>query len=405
MASTNDVKTNPDTFDKKPYLADNAEVDIKQGQMSGEGGLSEHQKGLEKKLLFKIDTLILPIIVVVYLLNYIDRNNYAAARLQGLEEDLNLHGDQYQTGLSVFFVGYVLMQVPSNALLNYSGRPSLYLGFWIVAWGLVSALTCLVKSFAHIVVCRFILGFVEAPFFAGVLFYVSKWYTRSELGFRMAIFYSGSLLSGAFGNLIAGGILRGLDGKQGLAAWQWLYIIEGVVTIFVGFIVMLLLPDFPHTWKVLTPELRAVAIQRMALDANQDDVDEEGAKSHVQGVRQALTDPKTYILAIMYHCQTGSTGFSNFFPSLTQTLGFDRTTSLLLVAPPYIFAVIWAYGHSLYSDKVQNRFWFWVYPIPLAITGCLLFMFVPLFGVRYFAMFLMSFAFILSPTVSYVLCK
>lgn len=155
-------------------------------------------------------------------------NNYAAARLQGLETDLNLSDSQYQLGLSILFVGYILAQVPSNMLLNYMGRPSLYLGLFTMLWGSVSALTSLVKSFGQIVACRFILGMVEAPFFPGVLFYLSKWYTKSELNLRMSIFYSGSLISGAFGNLIAGGILSGLGNSHGLSPWQWLYIIEGM---------------------------------------------------------------------------------------------------------------------------------------------------------------------------------
>jgi MFS family permease len=92
--------------------------------------------------------------------NHKNRNNYAAAKLQGLEKDLGLTPVQYETGLSVLFVGYILMQVPSNMMLNYIGRPSLYLGFWVCAWGLVSALTSQVKGYGSIVACRFILGFV-----------------------------------------------------------------------------------------------------------------------------------------------------------------------------------------------------------------------------------------------------
>lgn len=153
---------------------------------------------------------------------YRDRNNYAAARLQGLEKDLNLRGDQYQLGLSILFVGYVLMQVPSNMLLNYVRRPSIYLGSWATVWGLVSCLTSQVKNAKGIIACRFILGLVEAPFFAGVIFYLSKWYTKKELNMRMAAFHTGTLLSGAFGNLIAAGILNGLAGNRGLSAWQWL---------------------------------------------------------------------------------------------------------------------------------------------------------------------------------------
>jgi MFS family permease len=118
------------------------------------------------------------------------------------------------------------MQVPSNAVMNHVGKPSLYLGFFTCAWGLVSLLTSQVKSFGGMVACRFILGIVEAPFFAGVLFYLSKWYTKSELNLRMSIFYSASMLSGAFGPLIAAGILssKTLIGYHGINAWQWVRI-------------------------------------------------------------------------------------------------------------------------------------------------------------------------------------
>lgn len=176
---------------------------------------------IEKKLKRRIDTTVMPLVIMIYLMNYIDRNNYAAARLQGLEKDLGLSAKQYQLGLSILFVAYILAQVPSNLLLNHLGRPSLYIGFFTIAWGLVSALTSQVTTPGGIYACRFVLGLVEAPFFAGVLFYLSKWYTKTELNLRMSIFYSGSLISGAFGNLIAAGILKGLAGKRGMDAWQW----------------------------------------------------------------------------------------------------------------------------------------------------------------------------------------
>lgn len=141
---------------------------------------------------------------------------------------------------------------------------------------------------------------VEAPFFPGVLFYLSKWYTKSELNLRMSIFYSGSLISGAFGNLIAAGILKGLGHSHGLSPWQWLYIIEGAITVFVGILVILILPDFPDTWKSLPAELKHVANRRLAIEAAEADVDEGGAMSQIKGFKvsssscpknQSLTDP------------------------------------------------------------------------------------------------------------------
>ncbi|RVX66693.1 hypothetical protein B0A52_09506 [Exophiala mesophila] len=362
------------------------------------GELTPEEKELEKKLVRKIDIRIMPLMVTVYLMNYIDRNNYAAARLQGLEEDLGLVGDQYQLGLSILFVSYILAQIPSNMLMNHIGRPALYLGFFTCAWGLVSALTCLVTNFSGIVACRFMLGIVEAPFFPGVLFYLSKWYSKKELNLRMSIFYAGSLVSGAFGNLIAAGILSGLAGKRGISAWQWLYIIEGVVTIAIGIALALILPDFPNTWKALSPEMKRVANRRLAIEAAEADVDEAGAMSQVRGLKLALTDSKTYILAIAYMSIVGAAGFQNFFPTLTATLGYNRTISLLLCAPPYIFMVFYSMIHSILSDRWGNRFWFYMYPIPITIVGWVIFMTTNSFGPRYFSLFLMNFIFAMNGT-------
>lgn len=159
--------------------------------------------------------------------------------------------------------------------------------------------------------------------------------------------------------------------------------------------VVFILPDFPDTWKKLAPELKAVANRRLAIEAAEADVDVGGNMSHWTGAKLAFTDPKTYLLAFMYHCIVGGTGFQNFFPTLTETLGYDRVISLLLVAPPYIFAVFYTFAHAMFSDRMQNRFWFYLYPLPIAIVGCLVFMFVNenQFGARYFSLFLLNFAF------------
>ncbi|KAJ5770458.1 uncharacterized protein N7511_002509 [Penicillium nucicola] len=371
-----------------------AKVDLSHEEVVHMAGLTEEEKVVEKKLRRRIDTLIMPLVILVYLMNYIDRNNYAAAKLQGLEEDLGLDDTKYQTGLSILFVGYILMQVPSNLLLNYMGRPSLYIGFFVCAWGLVSALTSQVTSYGGIVACRFILGFVEAPFFSGVLFYLSKWYTKKELAFRMSIFYSGSLLSGAFGNLIAAGILHGLKGKRGMSAWQWLYVIEGSITCAIGLAICFILPDFPETWKLLSPEMRKVAQRRLAIEAGEADVDEKGGANQIRGLKLAMTDIKTYAFAIAYMCITGAAGFQNFFPTLIKnSVHYDQTISLVLVAPPYIFMVIYSLCHSWASDKLEKRFWFFVYPIPITIIGFVVYMKTNTFGPRYFSFFLMVFVF------------
>ncbi|PWY81676.1 MFS general substrate transporter [Aspergillus sclerotioniger CBS 115572] len=368
-------------------------AEIAHEEVSQLAQLTEEEKILERQLRRRIDTLIMPLVILVYLMNYIDRNNYAAAKLQGLEQDLSLNEQKYETGLSILFVGYILMQVPSNLLLNYMGRPSLYLGFFTTVWGLVSALTSQVTKYGGIVACRFILGLVEAPFFAGVLFYLSKWYTKKELALRMSIFYSGSLLSGAFGNLIAAGILDGLAGERGMSAWQWLYIIEGSITVAIGLAICVVLPDFPDTWKLLSPEMKQVATRRLAIEAAEADVDEGGSMSQIKGLKLAFADVKTYLLAIAYMSLTAASGFQNFFPTLTETLGYNRIITLLLVAPPYVFMVVYSLAHSYLSDRFGYRFWFFVGPIPITIVGFIIFMTTDSFGPRYFSFFLMIFVF------------
>ena len=176
------------------------------------------------------------------------------------------------------------------------------------------------------------------------------------------------------------------------------YIIEGSITVAVGIVIVFILPDFPDTWKKLSPELKHIANRRMAIDAAEADVDGAGAMSQITGLKKALTDPKTYILAVAYMCVTGAAGFQNFFPTLTATLGYSHIVSLLLAAPPYIFITFWALGHSLMSDRVGNRFWFFIYPIPVTIVGWIIFMTTDSFGPRYFSLFLMVFVFAMNGT-------
>ncbi|MCJ1343508.1 hypothetical protein MMC31_001703, partial [Peltigera leucophlebia] len=226
---------------------------------------------LEALLVRKIDLRLLPMVILMYILNYLDRNNIAAARLAGLESDLSLTGTQYLTALSILFVGYILMQIPSNLFLNKVGKPAIYLPGVMVVWGIVSGATAGVKSYGELVVVRFILGFVEAAYFPGCLFFLSSWYTRKELGFRTAIMFSGSLLSGAFSGLISAGITHGLDGARGLSAWRWLFIIEGAITVVVALAAFWVLPNFPTTTGWLTEQERELAVWRLQEDIGEED--------------------------------------------------------------------------------------------------------------------------------------
>ncbi|KAL1881256.1 hypothetical protein Daus18300_001108 [Diaporthe australafricana] len=310
----------------------------------------------ENRLRRKIDFRLLPMVIIMYILNYLDRNNIATARLAGLEKDLHLVGNQYQTSVSILFVGYLLMQVPSNMLLNKMGKPSLYLPCCMVVWGIISGSTAAAKNFGGLLACRFILGFVEAAYFPGALYFLSCWYTRKELALRTAFLYSGSLISGAFGGLIAAGIVNGMGGVAGLSAWQWLFLLEGILTVIVASIAVFIIPDVPRTTRWLSEEEKELAAWRLQADIGEDDWVDSKHQSPLHGLKLAITDPKTWILLVVIYGSTASGSMTTFFPTVVETLGYDRIKTLLLTAPPYVIAVIVCLTNAWHADRTQERY-------------------------------------------------
>ncbi|KAF8639982.1 hypothetical protein AX17_001228 [Amanita inopinata Kibby_2008] len=350
-------------------------------------GGTEARKALERKLLLKID-LRMSIMVVVYILNYIDRNNAGAARLRGFEADLKLKGQEFATLLSILYVGYIIMQIPSNMFLNHIGKPSLYLPICMIIWGVISCLTGIAKDFVGALLTRFFLGFVEAAFFPGALFLLSKWYKREELGLRTAILFSGNIISNAFGALLASGILGGLQGKGGHAAWRWLFYIEGALTVFIAIIAIFILPDFPVTTKWLSPQERALALLRMKEDVGVGDQSETEGQGN--GLRLALTDWKVWWMSLALTSEVVALSFNAYFPTLTATLGYNRTVSLLLVAPPFVFTALFSFVWSRHSDKTGERFYHIVCSYGLGIVGFIISISTRNTAARYVSMFLMT---------------
>ncbi|KAI0005089.1 MFS general substrate transporter [Russula compacta] len=346
---------------------------------------------LERRLLRKLD-LRMSILVLIYVLNYVDRNNVSAARLEGFEADLHLKGQQFNTLLSILYVGYILMQIPSNLFLNYMGKPSIYLPTCMMLWGAISCLTGAAHNFTGAFLTRFFLGFVEAAFFPGALFLLSKWYKRSELGLRMALLSCGILISNAFGSLIASVILSEIRGNLGHAAWRWLFFVEGILTILVAVIAIFVLPDFPrNSHRFLSSEEIRFAELRMREDVGIGDDDETVRKgSRFPGLLEALCDWRVYWLALALASLVVSLSFNAFFPTLTATLGYSPTVTLLLCAPPWIFATVMAFAVSRHSDVTEERFFHIVIPLFVGIIGFVIAISTMRLVARYFALFLMA---------------
>ncbi|KAI8689239.1 MFS domain-containing protein [Fusarium keratoplasticum] len=172
----------------------------------------------EIRLVRKLDWVILPMLWIMYWFNYLDRNAITVARLDNLEEELNLSSTEYQTCVSILFVGYILGQIPSNMLMTRL-RPSLFMSGAMALWAVVSTLTAIAKDFKGLLLTRFFLGITEAPFYPGALYMLSIFYTRKEIATRISILFTANICGTAFAGLIAIGVFE-MSGVAGLSGWR-----------------------------------------------------------------------------------------------------------------------------------------------------------------------------------------
>ena len=201
-------------------------------------------------------------------------------------------------------------------------------------------------SFFGALTTRFFLGIVEASFFPGALFLISKWYKHSELGFRTALLFCGNIISNAFGSLIASAILDTMQGVLGQSAWRWLFFVEGSLTIIVAILAIFVLPDFPETTRPGWLSEKEIRLSILRLEEDSDQSDETGGKDHLAGFVAAFKDPNMYILTGIMTSQIMAQTFNMYFPTLTATLGFNRTITLLLCAPPFLLSDVLTFLNS-----------------------------------------------------------
>ncbi|KAH9904048.1 major facilitator superfamily domain-containing protein [Xylariomycetidae sp. FL2044] len=330
----------------------------------------------EIRLVRKLDLRVMPIIWLMYFFNYVDRGTLAQARLNDLEEDLGMSGNDFNVTVSILVVGYVLMQVPSNELLTGTDctqqmiltrvRPSLYLAACMGVWSAISACTGLVSSYGSLVACRFLLGFFEAPFYPGALYLLAVFYTRKEVAARIAILFTAQMAGLSFANLIAAGVFAGLDGKRGLSGWRWLFILEGVASALVALLGLWLLPDTNETTRWLSPEERAVGRTRMDRDRL---VDAQAHEPVVDALRNALKDKRLWLFCGIQNFHYVGLSFTNFLPTVIKDLSFTDTVALVLACPPYIFAGVASLLLAYSSGRFHERTWHITIGFGVAIVG------------------------------------
>ncbi|KAI0160235.1 MFS general substrate transporter [Xylariaceae sp. FL1272] len=303
----------------------------------------------EKKILRKMDMRLIPMLAILYLLSFLDRGNIGNAKIEGLQEDLQLNA---------------AFEVPSNIMLKRL-RPSRWLPFIMVVWGAVvrKTLMGIVQNFQGLLATRLFLGVAEAGLYPGCAYYLTMWYCRREIQQRQAAFFSAASIAGAFSGLLAYAISK-LDGVGGLAGWRWISILEGLATVVVACAAFFLLYDFPETATFLTEEERTFVIFRLKFQGQSEEIKEE--RQHIRVaeaedfqwkyVRDAFTDWQVWVNVIVYWgivCPLY--GISLFLPTIVKNLGYTSSTAQLLTVPIYVVAAILAIIVAYFSDRVGKR--------------------------------------------------
>ncbi|PAV19560.1 MFS general substrate transporter [Pyrrhoderma noxium] len=318
----------------------------------------------EKRLYRKIDLRLMPILSIMYLCSFLDRGNIGNAKLAGLVDDLHLTGDHYNIALTMYFIPYCLAECPANLVLK-KFRPSRWLPGITVAWGTIMTLMGLVKNYPQLVGVRVCLGVAEAGLFPGVVYYLTFWYPRHMLQYRIGLFFGAATLAGAFSGLLAY-VIEFMGGTQGLGAWSWIFILEGIATVVVGLIAFFVLVDFPTTASFLTPEERSYVLHKKKYDNSRIGEAEEFAWRYVWA---AFKDWQVWVHLLVYISIVAPLyGISLFLPSIISGFGYTTAVTQLLTVPPYIFATIVLLVFGYYSDKIQKRSPF----ILLGLTMCLI---------------------------------
>ncbi|VUC32469.1 unnamed protein product [Clonostachys rosea] len=357
----------------------------------------EDRVKLGKKATIKMDIVIMPVLVIMYILNYLDRQNIASAKLANIEQDLNMSPVQYQTAVSILFCSYILFQVPSNMIASRIKWPGVYICLSMALWGAISAVMASIHNFTGLIIARIFLGAVEAVFFPGAIYFLSLFYSRKQFALRMAILYSGSQLGNAFGGLFAIGILK-LDGVHGISGWRWLFLVEGVMTVGLAIIFALILPNSKN--KILG--VSKLELQWIQWNFNQDSgqSDESNEMTAMQGLQAAVRDPKTWLFIGILYCTYIVGAVSNFFPSVVGGLGYDRNMTYLLTAPPFLLCVITMLINGFHSDRTSERFYHITVALCVTLVANIIAVSTLNIAARYVAMMLLPGSFYASTIVT-----
>jgi MFS family permease len=308
---------------------------------------------LERVVLRKVSLRLLPFLFLLYVVNILDRVNVSFAKLKMIP-DLGwseTDGERiYGLGAGIFYIGYVLFEVPSNLILHRVGA-RLWISRIMITWGVISAAMLFIREPGSFYLLRFLLGVAEAGFFPGIILYLSYWFPRQERARAVALFMMASPVCGLLGNPLSGFILKWMNGWAGFAGWQWLFLLEGIPSVVLGVVVWLYLTDRPHKAAWLSPTQRDWLVARIDAEGN------HGTGSHGRSLA-ALAHPRLWLLMALYFTAAiGSNSFGFFGPTIIKENfpGRGEDEIGLLAALPNLPALIGMVVVGIHSDRTGER--------------------------------------------------
>ncbi|WP_330565703.1 MFS transporter [Pseudomonas yamanorum] len=325
---------------------------------------NDEQQDLEKATLKKLIYRLIPFLVVCYFIAYVDRINIGFAALT-MNADIGLSSTMFGLGTSLFFVAYVLFEMPSNVAMEKFGARR-WIARIMITWGLVGFMSAFVVGPFSFALSRFLLGAAEAGFFPGVILYLSQCFPRAYLARIVAGFMVAIPLSSFLGSPLSA-LLMQLDGVSGLKGWQWLLMMEAIPAIMLGIVALFLLPGKPAEAKWLSSEEREWLQQRLDQELNERLKAAEGqAVQHRNKIVAALTSKTVWLLALIY---TGSSATSNtlslWMPQILKSFNLDTMQAGLLNMIPFGMAAVFMIVWGIRTDKSGERLWNTALPLAL----------------------------------------
>jgi len=351
--------------------------------------LVEFDPVAESKLRMKIDLMIVPTVSLLYLFCFIDRANIGNAKISTFEKDLGLKGYDYNRVLSVFYISYIIFEIPSNMACKWIGPgwfiPAISLGF-----GICSICTAFVDNIHTASAVRFLLGMFEAGMMPGIAYYMSRWYRRSELAFRLSLYIVMAPLAGAFGGLLASGILK-LDHFGSLHKWRMIFAIEGLITIGLSLVSFFTLTDRPATARWLTQEEKDLAIARVKSErvGTTEVLDKLDTPKMLRGIFSPVTVLTSFIFLLD---NITVQGLAFFAPTIVKTIYPHNTVvyQQLRTVPPYVVGAFFTVLFPYLSWKIDRRTIFIIISAPLVMIGYIMFLATTDAQTRYGATFLIA---------------